>query len=184
MEPYLASSVHIAGFVNAAKQLGLFEKVLPLLNAETRHVLDHPFDQKWVTAHVIQDLTARIAEAHGAEKLDALNFVMTRDSLGKLVMPLLRVALAITGRSPATIFSRLGDSVKVAMKGIDASWLPDGANAGRVTLRYPEVPPQVIHHCWQGVFRFAFELTGRDGRLVAHRYLDAGKTLELEVSWA
>lgn len=184
MEQYLASSVHIAGFVKAAKELGLLEKVLPLLTAETRHVLENMFDQKWVTAHVIQDLTSRIAEVHGAEKLDELNFVMTKDSLGKLVMPLLKVALAITGRSPATIFSRLGDSVKVAMQGLTTTWDPEGANAGRITMRYPEVPPQVIHHCWRGVFRFAFELTGRDGKLASHRYLDGGRTLEMQVSWA
>lgn len=183
MESYRASSVHIAGFVTAAKRLGFFDKALPLLAPETRHVLDHPFDEKWVSAHVIQDLTARIAEQYGPECLDPLNFAMTKDSIGKLVLPMLRVALAITGRSPATVFARLGDSVKVAMQGVEASWLAASPTAGRVTLRYPEAPPQVVHHAWRGVFRFGFELTGREGQLVSHQYLDAGKTLELEVSW-
>ncbi|MDP1821702.1 MAG: hypothetical protein Q8L48_00590 [Archangium sp.] len=183
MEPYRASSVHIAGFVAAAKRLGFFEKALPLLAPETRHVLEHPFDAKWVPAQVIQDLTARVAEQYGPECLDPLNFAMTKDSLGRLVLPMLRVALAITGRSPATVFSRLGDSVKIAMQGVSASWLATSANGGVVTLRYPEAPPAVVHHAWQGVFRFAFELTSREGRLVAHRYLDGGKTVELDVAW-
>ena len=77
-QPYLASSVHVAGFASAAKRLGLMEKVLPLLAPATRHVLDHPFDEKWVSAHVIQDLTQRIAQVHGAEALDPLNFAMTK----------------------------------------------------------------------------------------------------------
>lgn len=182
-QPYLASSVHVAGFAAAAKRLGLMEKVLPLLAPATRYVLDHPFDEKWVSAHVIQDLRQRIAEVHGAQVLDPLNFAMTKDSLGKLVTPMLRVALAITGRSPATVFSRLGDTVKIAMQGVTAKWTPQGENAGRVTLSYPEPPPNVVHEAWRGVFRFGFELTDREGSLVAHRYLDGGKTLELDVSW-
>lgn len=183
MEPYLVSSVHVAGFVAAMKRQGLMEKVFPVLAAETRHVLDHPYDQKWVSAHVIQDLTNSVATAHGPDALDQVNYMMTNDSLGKLVLPMLRVALAITGRSPATIFARLGDSLKVAMKGVTAKWTPEGANAGRVTLTYPEPVPRVVHYAWRGVFRFGFDLTERKGQLVAHRYLDGGKLLELDVSW-
>ncbi len=183
MEPYLASSVHIVGFVNAANQLGLMERVLPLLTEETRHTLEHPYEAKWVPARIIQDLTSRIAEVFGPEVLDPLNFVMTKDSMGKLVLPMLRVALVLTGRSPASVFARVGDSVKVAMQGVNASWVPKDDTSGRITLRYVQPPPQVVHHAWKGVFRFAFELTNREGQLDAHRYLDAGLTLELDVSW-
>lgn len=175
--------MHVAGFVAAARELGLLEKAEPQLTAETRAVLANPYGAKWVSMHVIQDLTAALARVHGPECLDELNLRMTRNSLGKLVLPMLRVALAITGRSPATIFSRLDDSVKVAMKGVSATWLAKGPNAGMVTLRYPEAPPAVVHHAWRGVFRFGFEITERQGRLTAHRYLDGGKTIELEVEW-
>jgi len=183
MEPYLASSVHVAGFVAAAKRLGLMDKMLPLLAPETKHVVEHPYDEKWVSAQVIQDLSNCVADAHGPDALDEVNFVMTKDSLGKLVLPMLRVALAITGRSPATIFARLHDSVRVAMKGVSVTWAPNGTNAGRVTLRYPEPVPKVVHYAWRGVFRFAWDLTERQGQLVDARYLDEGKTLELDVSW-
>lgn len=176
--------MHIAGFVAAARRLGVFEKALPFLTAETRQVLEHPFDAKWVPARVIQDLTARVAEQYGPECLDPVNFAMTKDSLGKLVLPMLRVALSLTGSSPATVFSRLGDSVKIAMKGVSATWRATDPNAGTVTLRYPEAPPPVVHHAWRGVFRFGFELTAREGRLVAHRYLDEGKTVEFDVAWS
>ena len=183
MEPYLASSVHIAGFVAATRRLGFMEKVLPLLSPETKKVVESPYDQKWVSAHVIQDLSNALADAHGPEALEKVNYMMTNDSLGKLVLPMLRVALAITGRSPATIFSRLGDTLKVAMKGVTVKWTPDGPNAGRVTLTYPEPMPLVVHYSWKGVFRFAFDLTERKGQLVAHRYLDGNKIIELDVSW-
>ncbi len=183
MAPYLASSVHIVGFVNAAQQLELMEKVLPLLTDETRHTLENPYEAKWVPARIIQDLTLRIAQVHGPEILDPLNFLMTKDSMGKMVLPMLRVALAITGRSPASVFARVGESVKVAMQGVDATWAAKNDTSGRITLRYVEAPPQVVHHAWKGVFRFAFELTDREGQLDSHRYLDAGLTLELDVSW-
>lgn len=183
MEPYLASSMHVAGFVTAMKRQGFLDKVLPLIAPQTRHAIDHPYEEKWVSAHVIQDLSNCLVDAHGPDALAEVNYAMTTDSLGKLVLPMLRVALAITGRSPATIFARLGDSIKVAMKGVTVSWAPEGANAGRVTLRYPEAVPTVVHHAWRGVFRFAFDLTERQGQLVAQRYLDEGKTLELDVSW-
>lgn len=38
--------------------------------------------------------------------------------------------------------------------------------------------PQVLP-----MLRVAFDLTERKGQLVAHRYLDGGKLVELEVSW-
>ncbi len=35
---------------------------------------------------------------------------------------------------------------------------------------------------WRGVFRFGFKTTGHDGRPVAHRSLDGGKTVGLDVA--
>ncbi len=180
---YEASSLHVSGFLAAAAELGVLEKAEPKLSPQSQTTIAHLFEQKWVPATVIQDLTACIGEAYGNDSLEHLNYLMTKRSLGRLVLPMLRVALAITGSSPATIFSRLGDSLKVAMRGVESTWVRQSETSGTVTLRYPVVPPQIVHHAWRGVFRFGFEITGHDGRLVAHRYLDGGKTLELDVTW-
>lgn len=183
MSVYEASAVHVAAFVAAARELGYFEKAEPDLAPETRAVIADPYAKKWVSANVIQDLTVCIARRCGPESLEHLNLLMTRRSLGKLVLPMLKVALAITGRSPATVFSRLDDSVKVAMRGVTATWQPNGPNAGRVTLRYVEPMPDVVHHAWRGIFRFGFEITEREGRLIAHRSLEGRHVLELDVEW-
>ena len=68
--------------------------MIPLLAPETRHVLANPYDEKWVSAQVIQDLSNCVAQAHGPDALDEVNFAMTKDWLGKLVLPMLRVPLA------------------------------------------------------------------------------------------
>lgn len=182
-EPYEASAVHVAGFVAAARAVGALEPALPHLAPSTRAVLDQPYAAKWVPAAVIQDLTATIAARVGPEVLDELNYRMTKDSLGRLVLPLLKVALTLTGRTPATIFSRLDDSVRVAMKGVRATWESTGPQGGTVRISYPVPPPPVVHLAWRGVFRFGFELTGTRGALDRFEYVDGGKTLVLRVSW-
>lgn len=184
IEPYEASSVHVAGFVAAAKAVGALEKALPHVAPETRAVVERPFDRKWVPAAVIQDLTATVAAKAGPEVLAELNYRMTRDSLGRLVLPLLKVGMALTGRSPASVFSRLDDSVKVAMKGVHVTWEATSPSGGVVRISYPEPPPPVVHHAWAGVFRFGYELAGTTGKLESFEYVEGGKTLVMKVSWS
>jgi hypothetical protein len=180
---YEVSSLHISGFLAAATELGFLEKAKPLLTAQSQHIVEHVFEQKWVSALVIQDLTTCVAKAYGDASIEQINFLMTKKSLGKLVLPMMKVALAITGSTPATVFSRLGESLNVAIRGIETTWAPSGAHGGKVTLRYPIVPPSVVHQAWFGVFRFGFELTNHVGRVASYRYLDGGKTIEFEVRW-
>jgi hypothetical protein len=181
---YEVSSVHISGYLKAARELKVLDAALPLLPPETRAIVDAPHRKSWVHAEVIQQLTVAIAQTAQPEVLADLNYLMCRDSLGPIVMPVLKVAIALTGRHPQTVFSRLNELVSAAMRGVEITWTPRGASAGAVVMRYPEAMPPIVHHAWHGVFKFGFELAGRRPREITHAYTDGGKTLRFELEWA
>jgi hypothetical protein len=180
---YEVSSVALASYVKAARELGVLEAALPKVSQNTRDALAAPHRRGWLPASIIQELTAAVYETASAERLSELNYRMTKHSMGPIVMPIIRVAMALTGRSPATVFARLNDAMAAGMRDVQISWAPAGERAGSVTFRYPEKVPVVVHHAWAGIFRFAFELTGHEGRISRHEYADAGRTLRLDVEW-
>lgn len=178
---YEVSSVHLVGFLKTARAMGVLDAALPRLSAKARAVVEHPHDARWFPASVIQELTEQVAATSSGEVLAELNYRMTKDALGRLILPLLKVALAIAGKSPSTIFTRLDQLASVAMKGLRVSWTAKGAQAGTLRFEYPVPPPTVAHHSWGGAFRFGFELAGAQGVVDSHAY--DGNTLLMNVSW-
>lgn len=178
--PYEVSSVHLSGFVEAARAIGAWDRAQPHLSDTARARLADLKSQRWMPGSLLQEISAAIVKGSGEDVLDRLNYVMTRDSLSKVVLPLIRVALTLTGRTPATIFARLNDLSRVATRGVTITW--EGSNAsGVVKVTYPEPPAHTVHVGWRGVFRFAFELTGREGTLTHANY--EGSSVYMHVSW-
>ncbi|MFZ5444451.1 MAG: hypothetical protein ACOZQL_30950 [Myxococcota bacterium] len=178
---YEVSSVHLSAFIKMARAMGVLERVLPTLSAGTRAVVERPSDARWYPAQVISELAEQVLAVAGGEVLEELNYRMTKESLGRLILPVLKVALAIAGNSPATIFSRLDDVLAVAMRGIRVEWTPQGPTAGTLRFVYPEAPPRSAESSWRGALRFGFELTRADGRVV--RSTVEGGALVMELAW-
>jgi hypothetical protein len=183
IEGYQVPSHHLAGFVKAARAAGVYDVALAKVSAPSVEIINMPFRRKWLSAYVLQELTVAIAETAGLEVLGEINYRMAKESIGPIVMPLLRVALALTGRTPATLFARLDETVGAATKGMRIAWVPQGKSGGTLNIRYPEPQPRIHHLAWGGVFRFLFELTGSEGRVVKHEYRDGDQTLEFELGW-
>jgi hypothetical protein len=179
---YEVSSVALSSFAKAARELNVLEPALAKVSARSKEAFATPHRQSWWPAPILQELTAALAETAGPDVLAEVNYRMTRESMGPIVMPIIRVAMALTGRSPATVFARLNDAMAAGMRDVTIHWVPSGAKGGSVTFRYPEKVPTIIHHAWAGIFRFGYELTGHTGRTVKHEYLDE-RTLRLDVEW-
>jgi hypothetical protein len=178
---YEVSSVHLTAFVDAAKAINAWTTAEPLLTDAARTALAAANEQRWLPGALLQQISAAIVKANGPETLDALNYRMTKESLSRVFLPFIKVALAITGKTPATIFARLNELSRIATRGVDITWTPEGTNAGVLRVTYPEPPVQVVHVGWRGVFRFAFELTEREGTMDRVHY--EGSTAVMRMTW-
>ncbi|MFT3711934.1 MAG: hypothetical protein QM817_30200 [Archangium sp.] len=179
--PYEVSSLHLHAFIEAAKKVGAWEGAQPHLDLRVRMQLVDLQSKRWLPGALLQAVSAAIVKGSGDDVLDRLNYVMTRESLSRVLLPVVRIALTLSGSSPATIFSRMQDLSRVATRGVTTSWEANGENRGIVKVTYPEPPAHTVHIGWRGVFRFAFELTGKIGTLTHANY--EGSSVYMHVSW-
>jgi hypothetical protein len=181
---YEVSSVMVAGFLKAARELGVLDAALPLVTPPYRAIIDAPHRKSWVPGELIMELNTAIAKTSAPERVADVNYVMSKDSISRIVMPLLKVTMALFGRNPAAIFSKLYDVSTTSIRGVGIDWQLVGTSGGAYVIRYPIAVPAVTHHAWEGVFRFGFELAGREGRVAKSEFLDGDKTLRIELSWS
>ena len=178
------TAVYVSGFKKALQDLGLLEQVVAKVRPETKDVLDAPFSARTHDADVLRDLSDVLHALAGVETFQKHSYLMARDSLGKILTPMFKVALALTGRSPATLLSRVPDSVHQALRGVKATWLPDGDKAGVLRVDYPEPVTPVAADGWRGTLRFLFELIeGVPARIVKIETLNEVRTLAIHVQW-
>jgi hypothetical protein len=178
------TAVYVSGFRKALVDLGLLAQVVARLQPATRAVLDSPFSARTHDADVLRDLSDTLHALAGAETFQKHAYLMARDSLGKILIPMFKVALALTGRSPATLLARVPDSVNQALRGVKATWLPDGPSGGVLRVDYPEPVTPVASDGWRGTLRFLFELIeGMPARIVRIDEKNALRTLEILVAW-
>lgn len=165
MPAFEVSAMNLSSLARALEARGLLDGVKAAVKPETRAALDDPMSSRWHAGAVAVDAWQAIVDAEGPAQLEALNLKVTAESFGPVVRPLVKVALALGGSSPATVFGRLNDAIKVATRGVTVTWTPSGAQAGQVAFEYPcAMPPVVVEHGWRGVMRFGEELTGKTFR--------------------
>jgi hypothetical protein len=178
------TAVYVAGFRKALQDLGLLERVSAKLQPSTKAVLEAPHGARTHDAEVLRDLSDTLYALAGAEVFQQHAYLMARDSLGKILIPMFKVALALTGRTPATLLSRVPDSVHQALRGVKATWEPDGPNAGRLRVDYPQPVPSAAADGWRGTLRFLFELLeGKPAHIEAIDLTNGQRTLVIRVRW-
>jgi hypothetical protein len=157
------SATNLAGLAKALVAEGLLDKLAPKLSPATLAVLKSPHERRWHPGAIAVETWGAIIDVAGAQKFEALNLKITRESFGPIVKPLLKVVLALGGSSPASVLSRLDDTIKVATKGVRATWTPAGKDGGTIVFEYPCPMPRtdVVEYGWRGAMRFGEELTGK-----------------------
>lgn len=178
------TSVYISGFKKGLVDLGLLDKVSAKLPAATRAVLDAPFSARSHNGEVLADLSDALREVTTEEQFQEHAYVMARDSLGRILTPMFKVALALTGRTPATLLARVPDSVHQALKGVQVQWRPDGKTGGSLKVDYPNAVNRGAESGWRGTLRFLFELCeGVPASIAKTEWLNGDQTLVIHVVW-
>lgn len=178
------TSVYVAGFRKALVDLGQLEAVEARLDPATRAILERPFSARTHSADVLRDVSDALLAVAGPEVFRRHAYLMARDSLGRILTPMFKVALALTGRTPATLLARVPDSVQQALRGVTATWTSSGPNAGTLAVKYPEAVNRTAEEGWRGTLQFLFELIeGSPGTIARTEWLEAGTRLVLHITW-
>lgn len=177
------SGINLSALAKVLQAEGLYAQVAAEVAPETRLVLERPLLSTWHPGRHGEALWAAVIKVGGPAKLEELNLKLTRQSFGPVVRPLVKVALALTGSSPATLFSRLNEAVKVATRGLNVTWAPRSASAGDLTFEYPgPIDRAVVEHGWRGVIRFGEELISQSVRFDGFEAL-SDRRFVFHISW-
>lgn len=147
--------MNLVGVSNGLRAEGLFEAVNAAVSEETRAALADPRTKKWHPSRVALDIQGAIIRLASTDKLSDVYFRMTRDAFGPVMGPLIKVALALGGSNPATLFGKLGTLLKVSAQGVASTFTSTGKNSGTVTLDYVcDMPAVPVEHSWRGILRY------------------------------
>lgn len=182
-DDWKSSAVYLAGLVKAIRSAGLLDAVLARIPPETRQLVDNPYGQRWHPWQHGAALATAVLDVAGPQALEDVTFVMARDSFGPILTPMLKIALTLMGMSPASLFTRVDQSIRPAVQGVTARWERTGEHTGLVSFEYPIVPPPFADTSWRGGLRFMFQLVGLEGQIAPCERRESGRVLVFAVSW-
>lgn len=181
MADYEFSTGYVQSVVNALKRSPKAAAIYPRLSYDAKQLWDNPWSGTWQPALAFEEIGEVATAELGEDVFDGLTHVMMKERMGPIVLPMLKTTLA--AKSPAGVFKKLNDLVKVAMKGVEVAWQSEGTHAGVVTVVYPRpVKPHVLLS-WLGVIRFVFDITAPAGVVNQSQQPGEGHTLQFVVSW-
>jgi hypothetical protein len=183
---YEVSATYVSGLVKALTALRRLEAVTARLGAEARVPIDAPNQQSWWPGALTEQLIDAIEAEGGVPLLEEVGRLNVKNSMGPVVMPLVKVTFAIFGSSPARLFEKMGQFSGTAVRGIAILWTASGDAAGTFEIRYPTPQHVAQSHLWRGGFLGCFDVAGRPGRveLSPVQVAEHGKVLRFSLSWA
>lgn len=181
MTDFTVSAMNVRGFGAALTALGHKEEVLALMPEAARAAYATPQSARWHPGQYAVEAWRATRALGGQALLDATNYRFFTDSLSPVVRPLVKVAIALSGASPATLFSRVGELVGLTMRGLEFGWAPTAARAGRFTVHYPRpVPSELLG--WRQVMRVGGEMT-RATIVVDNFAAESDRQYRYDVHW-
>jgi hypothetical protein len=177
---YEFSTGYVQAIVKALQRLPQARDIEAQLKYEARDLWNNPWGSTWFPAQPFEDLGIAAVAVLGEDAFDALTFGAMKERMGPILLPMLKSTVAT--KSPGNVFKKLHDLVKVALKGVELTWSPEGPEAGVLQIAYPRpVAPHVLKS-WTGVVRFVFEITS-PGQIMQLQQLGEGATLQVVVKW-
>jgi len=178
------SAVYLGGLVKGLTLDGTLATVLARLGPDARAAMESPFAKAWWPCEVLEDVMANGFAIMTPEQLTTFTNGTMKRSVGPVLGPVISIALALGGGTPASLFKRLDTAIKSSMRGVTISYAERGPTSGTVRIQYPRpwVPRAV--HAWCGALRYAFDAAStKSGRFEALRHVDDGKAFEIDVAW-
>jgi len=160
---YLGSAFRVA--VEFLDQRGCATQVKQRVSAATAELIDKPpFPFAWMPAAAMDELESALSMVAGRQACVDLGMTAGRKLGGSVVQPVLKMATALFGNTPATVFQNLERFYSIVLKGMRFEYEATGPKSGIVRARAdgPDVPA-ALFDVTRGNLSYVFELCGVQG---------------------
>jgi len=127
-----------------------------------------PFPFAWMPAKPMDELQSALALVGGRQACVELGITAGRKLGGSVIQPVLKMATALFGNTPATLFQNLERFYAMVLKGMKFEYDELGPREGivRATAKGPDVPT-ALFDVTRGNLTYVLELCGVQGAVDA-----------------
>lgn len=149
--------------VNAARELGYLERARGAASPALRSLIDDSKSQpSWVEGVVVDELSTRVFETTSGKAVEAMFHRHVQNRIGRLLVPFVKVALALTGNDPRAFLSRMNSSLRPVSQNLGCEWLEESTTSGIIRVSHGGLAPSDASvPSWVGIMRYGFEMCGR-----------------------
>ncbi|MFO0558087.1 MAG: hypothetical protein U0269_29905 [Polyangiales bacterium] len=151
-----------------------------------RALLDRPpLASEWVDGALMHGVLVAIASAEGLDGVQSISRRAVVESVAPVLRSYAGPILRLFGGSPHTIFSRLGEVMKLTNRGVEGGYRGIDDTAAFVSFCHPEAAPmhEAMFASWRGSIEATLDfcdVRGTVGEPVVNR---AKNGAEFEVRW-
>ena len=177
------SGSHLANLKKALQKLGLLERVVARLPTAAANAIADPGRLGWWPGSLSQDILLGVREVGGLEAVERLGSANVEVGAGPIVMPLVKVLLALGGSKPSSFFGRIAQFSSTSERGTKITWADLDDKHGKITVEYPDPVDEVVLTVWRGGISKGFDVLSRSGRVDSATRSADGRTLTFLLSW-
>jgi hypothetical protein len=183
---YLASAFRVT--LEFIQQRGCGALVKQKVSEATRQLMEKPpFPFAWMPATPMDELESAISAVAGPEACVELGLVAGRKLGGSVIQPVLKMATALFGNTPATVFQNLERFYSMVLKGMTFEYQAAGPREGTVHVRVASGgAPAALFDVTRGNLTYVFELCGVQGTVEPPeqiRFAESGAEARYRVRW-
>src|SRR4051812_15207548 len=173
----------IQGYLKTIDRMGLRAAVRERVSERTKAVMDKPpLVISSVSGSILDDMMMAVAAVRG---IDAVREVASRsmvDSLGVVLRTLFTSTLKLFGRSPRSIFERVGTLSAAMIRGLEFKYQPLDETSGIVSIAFPAPVSEAYQAAWEGTLEYAYALCDTTGT-VRRQKEGPSRLVELRAQW-
>jgi len=184
---YLGSAFRVA--VDFVHQRGCTALVKQKVSAATAELIDKPpFPFAWMPAAAMDELQSALSAVAGREACTDLGITAGRKLGGSVIQPVLKMATALFGNTPMTVFQNLERFYSMVLKGMKFEYEAVGPKEGVIRVRASGANvPTALFDVTRGNLTYVFELCGVKGSVGAPEEIHCdggGGQARYKVQWA
>lgn len=180
------SRLGFAGLVGALRSHPVWPQVEGQLREPLASLVSNPQKQTWVDGSLIEELSESVFNAGGAAAVEDIYFRHVNHRLGGLMIPFVKVALALARNDPRAFLSRMNISLAPVSQGLVCTWTELTPTSGVVSVAHGDHrPPLHSRGAWVGIIKFGFDLCGLRERFTCEASVETSKSssLNYRVAW-